>query len=584
MEYIRRVFVLPCIPALLISILLAGCSLKPGPQGRTPSLGLSGYPGEKIKSPNTGRLEAQPHLKNIWQRVISLYQLETFQHSRIESEIQVYLKNPGYLMRTQSRAEPYLHYIVEQVEKNGLPGELALLPVIESAFRPYAYSRASASGLWQFIPSTGRTYGLKQNWWYDGRRDIHKATRAALQHLKDLGEAFDQDWLLAVAAYNCGKGRVEAAIRKNKQRGRPTDFWSLRLPRETRSYVPRLLALTQLIANAGKYDITLKPIADRPYFQQIPLEVQIDFKQAAGMAGVSLEDFYRLNPGFNQWASDPEGPYALLVPIQNADEFVNQLGQIAEKDKTSWYRHKVKHRESIEEIAANYNTSAFNILKANKLTGKSLITGDQLIIPISGQQLSRNRYLPNPYLPERIKAELGMPGTKVVYRIRRGDTLSGIGQRYRIRAKSIANWNGIRVNSMIRSGQRLILWPKGKTRVARTAIPSSAKSYTVRKGDSLYTIAHQFKVSMADLKKWNRPTLGKYLMPGQKLILLPKAKTRIARTIRPSSSKSYTVRKGDSLYTIAHQLKVSMADLKKWNVLILGKYLMPGQKLAVHAR
>jgi membrane-bound lytic murein transglycosylase D len=516
-EYIRRVFVLPCIPALLISILLTGCSLKPGPQGRIPSLGLSGHPGEKVKPPGTDGSEAQPRLENLWQRVISLYQLEAVQHSRIEREIQVYLRNPDYLIRTQSRAEPYLHYIVEQVEKNGLPGELALLPVIESAFRPYAYSRASASGLWQFIPSTGRKYGLKQNWWYDGRRDVHKATRAALQHLQDLEKVFDHDWLLAVAAYNCGKGRVEAAIRKNKQRGRPTDFWSLRLPRETRSYVPRLLALSHLIANARKYDITIKPIADRPYFRQISLEAQIDFKQAAGMAGISLEDFYRLNPGFNQWASDPEGPYALLVPVQKADDFVNQLEQIAEKDKTSWYRHKVKRQESIEQIAAKYNTSAFNILKANKLVGKSLITGDRLIIPVSGQKLSRNHYSPNPYLPERIKAELGMPGTKIIYRIRRGDTLSGIGQRYRIRAKSIANWNSIRVNSMIRPGQRLILWPKEKAGVARTAIPSSAKSYTVRKGDSLYTIAHQFKVSMANLKKWNRPILGKYLMPGQKL-------------------------------------------------------------------
>ena len=231
----------------------------------------------------------------------------------VDDQLRWYAANPDYLQRAFGRADLYLYHIVTELERRGMPLELALLPVVESAFEPYAYSRARASGLWQFIPGTGSRFGLKQDWWYDGRRDIVESTRAALDYLQYLHDEFNGDWLLAIAAYNCGEAMVERAAQANRAAGRPVDFWSLWLPGETRAYVPKLLAMKRLVMDPETYGLSFSPIPNQPYFARVPTHGQINLKLAAEIAGISPEDLYELNPAFHRLATDPSGPHFLLA-------------------------------------------------------------------------------------------------------------------------------------------------------------------------------------------------------------------------------------------------------------------------------
>ena len=231
---------------------------------------------------------------DIWERIRQGYQLSTanVENPRVQQELKWYASHPAYLERVEERAGPYLFFIVEEIDKRGMPMELALLPVVESAFRPFAYSPGRAAGIWQFIPSTGKMYGLKQNWWYDGRRDVISATHAALDYLQSLAKQFDGDWELALAAYNSGAGRVRSAIRRNKKKGRSGDYWSLDLPRETEGYVPRLLALSQLVADPERYGNTLSAIPNEPYFEAVNIETQLDLAMAAQNLLYSNNNFH----------------------------------------------------------------------------------------------------------------------------------------------------------------------------------------------------------------------------------------------------------------------------------------------------
>ncbi|MEJ2382242.1 MAG: transglycosylase SLT domain-containing protein [Gammaproteobacteria bacterium] len=264
---------------------------------------------------------APPPPQTVWQRLRRGFRLPDYDNPRVRTQLQWYANHQEYLKRVMDRAEPFLYMITQQVEKRGMPSEIALLPVVESAFQPFAYSHGRAAGIWQFIPSTGRLYGLKQNWWYDGRRDVVASTDAALDYLDKLDKQFNGDWLLALAAYNSGEGTVASAVARNRRRHIPTDFWSLRLPQETESYAPKLLAIAAIIKNPQKYGIQLKPIPNKPQVALVDVGSQIDLALAADMAGISIEEMYRLNPGFNRWATDPRGPYRLLVPVDKKERF-----------------------------------------------------------------------------------------------------------------------------------------------------------------------------------------------------------------------------------------------------------------------
>ena len=274
------------------SLVMVGCSETP-----KSSLNLTdANPVTPTNDDNSGRHKyhnvhihkhiqtAANHKNTVWERMLSLYSLPEIDNPRVNREIEWYLDHPAALAIIQQRAEPYLTHILDEIEARDMPGELALLPVVESAFVPDAYSKADASGLWQFVPATGREYGLQQNDWYDGRKDIYASTKAATTYLKELNETFDGDWLLALASYNCGKGRLKKSIDKNAELNLPTDYWSLDLPDETQDYVPRLLAIAKIFGNADEYNVHLQHIPNRPYFEVVDIKSPLDLNKAAELA------------------------------------------------------------------------------------------------------------------------------------------------------------------------------------------------------------------------------------------------------------------------------------------------------------
>ncbi|MDD2863886.1 MAG: transglycosylase SLT domain-containing protein [Methylococcales bacterium] len=327
---------------------------------------------------------AQSHKDTVWERLLSLYSLPKIEHERIDREVSWYLNHPQALSTIQQRAEPYLHLILDEVEAKNIPGELALLPVVESAFQPNASSRVEASGLWQFMPGTGRMFGLQQNSWYDGRRDVYASTKAATTYLKQLGETFDGDWLLALASYNWGKGNVRKSIERNEGHNLPTDYWSLRMPEETANYVPKLLAIAKIFANADDYNVNLHHIPNKPYFEVVNLDSQLSLNKAAEMANMSLHDFLKLNPAFNKSKTAPEGagPRRLLIPVAKAESFKENLAQLPfeewvnegfnadEDESTAVYldaKPAVKHEQHIKTVAkAEPKQSVKALLTAKK--------------------------------------------------------------------------------------------------------------------------------------------------------------------------------------------------------------------------
>jgi len=431
-------------------------------------------------------------------------------------------RHDNYLDRVVERAEPFLHYIMNEVEARGLPAELALLPIVESAFQPFAYSHGRAAGIWQFIPSTGKIYGLKQNWWYDGRRDVYASTRAALKYLENLNREFNGDWLHALAAYNSGSGTVRRAIRQNQRRHRPTDFWHLDLPRETQAYVPKLLALKRLVQNPASHNISLNCVPDIPYFEQVDTGSQIDLAMAAELADLDLEELYRLNPGYNRWATDPYGPHRLLVPVDHADELREGLQELPVAERIHWKRHKIGKGETLSQIADRYSISVTNLKRLNNLHSNSIRTGKHLLIPVSSRKLSD--YNLTAYQRKKTLQNIRRKGKRVVHIVKPGDTFWDLSRKYNVSTHKLARWNGMAVRDPLRAGQKLVIW----TRKALSPIASAAASmgastirsisYRVRNGDSLYAIAQKFKVAIHDLHRWNS-IKGKYLQPGQTLRL-----------------------------------------------------------------
>jgi len=316
----------------------------------------------------------------IWERMLALYALPDIDDPRIEVEIKKFLKYPRHLVKVQQRAAPYLHLILNEIEAKKLPGELALLPIIESAFNPNVSSPRSASGLWQFMPATGRSLGLKQNWWYDGRRDVLASTQAATQYLKQLNKSFKGNWLLALASYNAGSGNIRKAIKKNRHHNLKRDYWSLKLPRETMRYVPKILALAKIFANAEKYKLPLAKIPDTAVVAVVTIKNQIDLTKAAKMAGIPMNEFFILNPAFKRVASSPKEAHHILVKIEKAKIFKQKLASLALKN-FDWVKHQIKTGENLKTIAKKYKTSVKNLLRVNTLKNKTLKIGMILKIP-----------------------------------------------------------------------------------------------------------------------------------------------------------------------------------------------------------
>jgi membrane-bound lytic murein transglycosylase D len=468
----------------------------------------------------------QPDFQNVWNRLRAGFQLQYVDHPRIATHRDWYARNPTYMARVSERAERYMYAIVEKLEERGMPMELALLPIVESAFDPFAYSHGRASGMWQFIPSTGLHYGLKQNWWYDGRRDIEASTDAALDYLSTLHGYFENDWLLALAAYNTGQGNLRRAIRRNLQAGKPTDFWSLDLPRETRAYVPQLLALSQLVAAPEKYNIALNPIANRPYYDVVDIDSQIDLAKAAEMAEMDIEDLYLLNPAFNRWATDPSGPHRLLIPVDKTAIFVENLKQYPLEERLAWQTYQVKRGDSLAAIARRYNTTVDSLRDINQIRGSLIRQGDNLLIPTASTDADFYALSADNRLEKKQNRGGSEDAQKISYTVKRGDSFWEISRRYKVSVNQLAKWNGMAPKDPLRVGQNLVIW-SGKPATSNTVADESRSdrlvrelAYRVRRGDSLARIADKFNLSVQDIAAWNSLEMQDYIHPGQQLKLI----------------------------------------------------------------
>lgn len=469
-----------------------------------------------------------PMPNDLFIRLRAGFKLEDVDQPAVDRELNWYANHPDYLDRTWARADHYLYYIVQQLNARQMPLELALLPVVESAFEPYAYSRARASGLWQFIAGTGSTYGLKQDWWYDGRRDVVASTRAALDYLQSLHDAFDGDWLLAIAAYNCGEGNVQRAVDRNLRQGRPIDFWNLKLPKETRAYVPKLLAMRRIVANPAAYGLEFTQIDDEPYFMQVATGGQIDMQVASEISGVSRDDLYELNPAFHRWATDPTGPYMLLVPADAAPGLEQALVTLTPQQRMRVAPYNVQRGDTIANIATANNTTPEVLRHLNGMdSNEKPVVGATLMVPSATVALPE-KALRAALLVDRPQSARGRRSSRHgAHVVRRGDTLYAIAHRLGTDVNTLAKLNNMEINDPLRAGQRLVVSPKpsaGKSSArsggasGATAAGGRQVTYTVRRGDTLYGIARLLQVTLHDLLGWNDMSAGSSIHPGQKLV------------------------------------------------------------------
>lgn len=419
--------------------------------------------------------------KNLWHRLQNGYGLE-YDAGKLEilASIKKYTSYNRFFEKISQRAAPYLYYIVEEIEKRGMPLELALLPVIESGYEPTALSHVNAAGIWQFMPVTGENFGLKQTLWYDARRDIITSTQAALDYLHYLHKFFDGDWLLALAAYNYGEGNMQKAINKNLEEGKPTDFWSLELPKETRQFVPNLIAISHIVAQPELYGINLNYIANEPYLKEIKITKQIDLTVAAKLAGLSTNEFKRLNPGYRRIATGPNGPHRLALPIHKVKLFQRKLSklpkselmppdtqallaelelesqkqmeaqakEIAEK-YPNLITHKIVSGENLSIIAMKHKLSVKELVQLNKLENYQILAGQTLKVPEIETEEGTEEDKAKTKKPQR---------KKIIYTVKSGDSLWKIAKSYQTSIDKLTQWNNLKTRRPLQLGQKLTIW------------------------------------------------------------------------------------------------------------------------------
>ncbi len=528
------------VPVVVLSLVSAGCAHGPladrfggdpaqGPHPAAVTAGDGGdtvapahhpaaRPGGAIQDRYVPTL-VRAYEPGRWDELRAGFALADVRHPRVEAQVERYAGRQAYFEAVARRAEPYLGYLIERIQARDLPAELLLVPIVESAFRPFAYSHARAGGLWQFKPGTAETFGVRMNWWYDGRRDVVDGTEAALDYLSYLHDFFDGDWTLAIAAYNAGEGRVRRAILANERRDEPTDFWHLDLPQQTERYVPRLLALKRIMEQPHAHGITLPEPDPERALTIVELEGQIDLARAAQWAGVSIETLYRYNPGLNRWATAPDGPHRLAVPSAAAPRLRQALAEQGQQRLVQWRRHRVTEGETLNAIAEAYDTTVDAIRKANGLDGHVIRVGEHLVVPTA----SRNQAAYVLSAPNRRRAQQadGPSGReRVDYRVEPGDTLWAVAQEYDVDVRRLADWNGMAPSDPLQPGDRLVVWLE-QAAAARGGGPDErvqAVDYTVERGDSLAAIARRFNLDVGQIRQWN-DLQDTVLQPGQTLRL-----------------------------------------------------------------
>lgn len=441
---------------------------------------------------------------NVWPILSDRFFITPAHSDNFQEYLNYYIKNSNYLTRISERAKPYLYFILQEVKNRQMPYEIALLPVVESGFQPLAKSYQSAAGLWQFMPNTGEMFGLERNWWYDGRLDIHRSTHAALNYLQQLYIQNNYDWLLALASYNAGYGNVLKAKRAylSKMPNGDANFWNIRkyLPKETQHYVPQLLAVSYLIKHRNTYKITLNPIDNNHYFEKMTLQQQVDFATLTKITGISKDTLKQLNPGYLQPTTPPKGPYEILLPISASKTFKAALKNKPEILAVQWTKHTVKKGESLSVIAAQYKTRTDAIKKLNQMKTDQIRIGKTLLIPV-----------PIEYALQLKKQQDILPtyqGKSYTHKVQTGESLWTIARYYGISTKELCAWNNIGIREPLRKGQSLKI---------RSSLYGKQITYTLKNGESLWTVAQKYNVSTDQLARWNQISEAKVLQPGEKI-------------------------------------------------------------------
>jgi len=386
------------------------------------------------------RIDRTAPVDDVWQRIRDGFAVPDLDNALVREKTRYYAARPEYMQRIVDRSRLYLYHIVEEIEKRGMPTELALLPMVESAFNPMAYSRAHASGLWQFIPGTGKRFELEQNWWYDARRDIVESTNAALDYLAKLYEMHG-DWQLALASYNWGENAVARAIAKNQAAGLPTDYASLSMPAETRHYIPKLQALKNIIANPEPFGIVLGPIPNQPYFTTITKLRDIDVQLAARLAEMPVAEFIALNPGFSRPIIRAEMTPRIVLPADKVDVFHENLTALGEKSLVSWKSYHPKQGETFESIAKKHGIMVGQLKEVNGIAVRSRQVPRLLVVPTKADSAigaSTAQRLPIMYAPP-----IPVTTRRVFHTVKKGETLTSIANRYKVSVEDIKRWNGV---------------------------------------------------------------------------------------------------------------------------------------------
>jgi membrane-bound lytic murein transglycosylase D len=401
---------------------------------------------------------------NLWDEIPYFFQLPDYTNRpEVVAQIKWFQKHQKYFNHLLEQATPYIYYVYEQARKRNLPAELVIVPMIESEYNSFDYSNKGAYGFWQLMPGTASGLGLKGNWWYEARSDLAASTNAALNFLTDLDTQFNNDWLLAFASYNCGPVAVQRAIENNIRNGLPTDVWSLKLPHETKLYVPKFLAIEAIIRAPDHYGLTLYPINNAPYIKVVKLTSQIDLKQVAIMAGVSEKTLRKLNPGLLRWATNPEATYNLMLPITNADMFEKNLAKLPKENRVTWHIHKVTTGETIKSLANKYNTTPNTLIKVNHLPSDKIHSQQRLLIPINAKNTD-NITIPDK-LPQPQATHSSSPNKhKIRYTVKPKDTLAKIAANYGVTQKQIRSWNNLKPNPKLKSQQKLTIWVPTKAK------------------------------------------------------------------------------------------------------------------------
>lgn len=507
-----------------LNLILAACQTVPPDSATDSDRRTSNSPAASAKRTQAVALRSPELITptitapvDLWGRMQSGFALQDFyDHPNVLEHIDNYLSDPRFFEIVTARAQPFLFSIVEELEAREMPLEIALLPVVESTFNPNAASGEGAVGLWQIVSNTGQRYGLQEDWWYDGRRDPLASTTAALDFLQVLHNQFDNDWLLTLAAYNTGGGNLRRAIRRSGQSLEAgIDFWELPLANETRVHIPRILAVAAIIANAEQYAVELPELANENQLARIELGTQIELAEAARLAEIDIDTLRMLNAGYRQWATHPDTPQHLYLPIDNAATLQAALSKVDLSSLMTWDHYEIQSGDTLGAIASRFSTTVDVLRQVNNLRGSFIVAGDPLLIPRdggSGQIVGT---------PPQLSRQRSIESAPATYTIRRGDNLWSIARRFALSIADITRHNGLNGDALLMPGQELDLSfanDAPRSALAQASTPgNSPQTYRIRRGDTLATIARRFDVPLAELLNWNDLSANDIIYPGDNL-------------------------------------------------------------------